>query len=278
MNCFLIIIFIPVALVFTGLTHVVSSADERKPAVKYCRTIEPIASEKIPVYGYKIINRYPHDTHAFTQGLVFHEGFLYEGTGLQGQSSLRKIELESGEILKMIRLPNHIFGEGITLSKDRIVQLTWSSRKGFVYDRDSFALLQKFSYKTEGWGITSDGERLMMSDGSSMITFLDPENFTEIGKIQVCDVNGPVEKLNELEYIKGEIYANVWRSERIVRIAPDTGKVTGWIDLEGILLREGPIKPVDVLNGIAYDAEKDRLFVTGKLWPKVYEIKIVEKQ
>ena len=278
MNRFLIIMLIPVAMSMTNVTHDISSAVELKPTVNKCRSIETIAAEKVPVYLYKIVNRYPHDTHAFTQGLAFHDGFLYEGTGLQGQSSLRKVELESGDVLKILRLPNHIFGEGITINRNRIIQLTWSSKVGFVYDRNSFALLNKFSYTTEGWGITSDGERLMMSDGSAMITFLDLENFTEIGKIQVCDDNGPVGKLNELEYIKGEIYANVWKTERIARIAPDTGKVTGWIDLEGILLQEGPIKPVDVLNGIAYDAEKDRLFVTGKLWPKVYEIEIIENQ
>ena len=277
MKRFSTIMLIPVVSVIMSLTHVISNAGEYKPALKKCRTSETIAADNIPVYRYKIVNSYPHDTHAFTQGLAFHDGFLYEGTGLQGRSSLRKVDLESGDVLKIIRLPNHIFGEGISLCNNRIIQLTWSSKVGFVYDRDTFVLLQKFSYATEGWGITSDGERLMMSDGSAVITFLDLEKFTEIGKIQVCDNNGPVERLNELEYIKGEIYANVWKSERIARIAPTTGKVTGWIDLEEILLQEGPIKPVDVLNGIAYDAEKERLFVTGKLWPKVYEIKLIEK-
>jgi len=277
MKRFLIIMLIAVAFVMTIRTPVISTADELNPALQKCRTSKTISMDIIPVFRYEIVNRYPHDSNAFTQGLAFYDGFLYEGTGLQGRSSLRKVELESGDILKILKLPNHIFGEGIVVCSDKITQLTWRSKVGFVYDRDSFTLLQKFSYATEGWGITSDGERLMISDGSAIIYFRDLENFREIGKIRVCDENGPVKRLNELEYIKDEIYANVWKTERIARIAPDTGKVTGWIDLEGISLQEGPIKPVDVLNGIAYDAVKDRLFVTGKLWPKVYEIKLVEK-
>ena len=236
------------------------------------------SAEIIPVYTYEVVNSYPHDRNAYTQGLVFQDGILYEGTGLRGGSSLRRVELETGEILKILRLPDHIFGEGIAVYKDNIVQLTWNSKIGFVYDKNSFALLRKFGYSTQGWGITSDGERLIMSDGTSIVRFLDPETYNIVGQIQVRCEKGPVEKLNELEYIKGEIYANVWQSDRIVLIEPDTGKVTGWIDLKGLLTQEGPTKPVDALNGIAYDSEKDRLFVTGKLWPKLFEIKLKIKE
>jgi len=236
------------------------------------------SAEIIPVYTYKVVNTYPHDSKAYTQGLVFQDGILYEGTGLRGRSSLRKVELETGVILNILRLPDHIFGEGVAVHKNKIVQLTWDSKIGFVYDKNSFALLQKFSYATQGWGITSDGERLIMSDGSSFLRFLDPETYKIIGQIQVRCEKGPVEKLNELEYIKGKIYANVWETDRIVMIDPDTGKVTGWIDLNGLLVQEGPTKPVDVLNGIAHDSEKDRLFVTGKLWPKLFEIKLEVKE
>jgi glutamine cyclotransferase len=231
----------------------------------------------VKVYSYKVINVYPHDRNAFTQGLVFENGALYEGTGLRGKSSLRKVELETGKILQILNLPDQIFGEGIAIYNNKIVQLTWKSGRGFVYDLDSFKLRHDFSYSNEGWGITSDGERLIMSDGTSIIRFLDTETFREVNQIQVYDDRGPVRNLNELEYAKGEIYANVWRSNRIAKIAPDSGKVTGWIDLEGLYLPEGPAKPVDSLNGIAYDSENDRLFVTGKLWPKLFEIKVVDR-
>ncbi|NWF77940.1 MAG: glutaminyl-peptide cyclotransferase [Chloroflexi bacterium] len=235
-------------------------------------------SNVIPVYTYNITNIYPHDRNAFTQGLIFDDGFLYEGTGLSGQSSLRRVELETGEILQIYELPEQFFGEGITIYEDKIIQLTWQSHVGFVYDKDSFEILQEFNYSTEGWGITHDGERLIMSDGTSTLHFLDPHTFEKIGEIEVFDNRGPVTRLNELEYVQGEIYANVWQTDRIAIIAPETGRVIGWIDLAGLLTEEDRSQPVDVLNGIAYDAENDRLFVTGKLWPKLFEIEIVSPE
>jgi glutaminyl-peptide cyclotransferase len=188
---------------------------------------------------------------------------------------LRRVALETGEVQRMHQLADQYFGEGITVYGDRIIQLTWQSRVGFVYDKDSFELLQEFSYPTEGWGITHDGTRLIMSDGTANLYFWDPQSFKEIGRVQVYDERGPVVRLNELEYIQGEVYANVWQTNRIARIDPETGRVVGWIDLSGLLSAEDMVQPVDVLNGIAYDPAGDRLFVTGKLWPKVFEIQLV---
>ncbi|MBI5056091.1 MAG: glutaminyl-peptide cyclotransferase [Nitrospirae bacterium] len=227
-----------------------------------------------PVFTYKIVNTYPHDRQAFTQGLVFEEGVLYEGTGLNGQSSLRKVKLETGEPLKIHKLSPDLFGEGITVYGDKIIQLTWKSRVGFVYDKDSFKLHKKFSYPTEGWGLTYDGRQLIMSDGTECLYFLDPETFKEVRRIKAHDNKGPVLRLNELEYINGEIYANIWPTDLIVKIDQETGRVTGLINLEGL----SPVNDEQkrkVLNGIAYDAVSDRLFVTGKLWPVLYEIKLV---
>lgn len=232
------------------------------------------SSAKALVCTYKIVNTYPHDPKAFTQGLFFEGGVLYESTGLWGQSSLRKTDLETGEILQLHTLPSKFFGEGIVAYKDRIIQLTWRSGIGFVYDRESFDLLQTFSYPGEGWGITYDGDRLIMSDGTSALYFMDPENFRRTFQIQVCDGDDPVTRLNELEYINGEIYANVWQTDRIARINPRTGRVTAWINLKGLLGLEERMRGAGVLNGIAYDPGKDRLFVTGKLWPKLFEIKL----
>ena len=229
----------------------------------------------ISYYGYEVVNVYPHDPGAFTEGLVYEDGVLYEGTGLKGRSSLRKVELETGEVLQKVDLATPYYGEGIALYGQKIIQLTWQQHVGFVYDKGSFALLREFDYPTEGWGITYDGERLIMSDGTSTLHFLDPETFKEIGSVQVFDDSGPVDNLNELEYVNGEIYANVWLTDRIAMIDPRTGRVLGWIDLTGLLSAEDLSQPVNVLNGIAYDAEHNRLFVTGKLWPKLFEIKLV---
>jgi len=237
--------------------------------------LTPILTLATPSFTYKVVNAYPHDRNAFTQGLVFENGVLYEGTGLWGRSTLRRVELETGNVLQIRKLPDQLFGEGITIFGERIIQLTWQSCVGFVYDKNSFELLEEFHYPTEGWGITHDGKRLIMSDGTSMIRFLDPATFEEIGRIEVRDEDGPVTRLNELEYVQGEIYANVWETARIARIAPDTGDVIGWIELAGLLSPEDRSGPVDVLNGIAYDAENDRLFVTGKLWPRLFEIELV---
>ncbi len=190
---------------------------------------------------------------------------------------MRKVELETGNILQIYTLPNQFFGEGVTIYDDKIIQLTWQSRIGFVYDEDSLNLLWTFNYPTEGWGITHDGTHLIMSDGTSTLYFWDPETFTETNRIEVYDDDGPVVRLNELEYIQGKVYANVWQTDRIAAIDPQTGQVVGWIDLEGLLSLEGTNQPVDVLNGIAYDAEGGRLFVTGKLWPSLFEIELVRQ-
>jgi len=187
------------------------------------------------------------------------------------------VELVTGNILQIRELSAQFFGEGITIYGDKIIQLTWKSNVGFVYDKDSFELLQEFSYPSEGWGVTHDGERLIMSDGTSTLRFLDPQAFQEIGQLEVFDNDGPVTRLNELEYIKGEIYANIWQMDRVARIAPETGRVTGWIELGGLLTTEDCLEPVDVLNGIAYDSGTDRLFVTGKLWPKLFEIEVISQ-
>jgi len=238
----------------------------------------PSNSDVIPVYSYNIVNTYPHDPDAFTQGLVFKDGFLYEGTGRLERSTLRRVELETGAILQIRELPDQFFGEGITIYGNEIIQLTWQSNVGFVYDKNSFELLQQFDYSTEGWGITHDGTRLIMSDGTSTLHFLDPQTFDEIGHLEVFDNDGPITRFNELEYVQGEIYANVWQTDRIARIAPETGRVVGWVELEGLLSTEDCTEPVDVLNGIAYDAEADRLFVTGKLWPKLFEIELISPE
>jgi len=234
-------------------------------------------AEQTPSYSYRIIRSYPHDRGAFTQGLAFADGALYEGTGLHGRSSLRKVELATGRILKEVRLDRQFFGEGIAIRGNRIAQLTWQSRVGFVYDKKTFRLLWQFTYPSEGWGLTHDGRRFIMSDGTSVLHILEPKEFREIGRITVYDDRGPVSGLNELEYVKGEIYANVWPTNRIVVIEPVTGRVKARIDLNGLL--DGRDAPeTDVLNGIAYDAAGDRLFITGKLWPKVFEIKVIKSR
>lgn len=239
-----------------------------------------IIQKSPPKIPYKIVNTYPHPPDSFTQGLVFSQGFLYEGTGKYGLSSLRKITLETGDILKEYKLPHNIFGEGITIFEDKIVQLTWYARTGFVYDRDHFQLLKTFRYPfpIEGWGITNDGKFLIMSDGSHRLYFFDPESFRAKNILEVYDHKGPVLKINELEYIEGLIYANIWQSPRIIRIDPSSGIVTGIIDLSELVPRQFRGHLDYVLNGIAYDSEKKRIFVTGKMWPLVYELKLLKSQ
>jgi len=241
------------------------------------RAEKPEAGEEYyeQYYTYVIVNQFPHDPQAFTQGLVYSDGFFYEGTGLYGRSSLRKVRPENGEVIKKRELTENLFGEGITIYQEKIIQLTWRENLGLVYDRESFEVLEVFSYPTEGWGLTHDGKHLIMSDGSSTLTFLDPETYKPVRQIEVTSSKGPVKNLNELEYIKGEIYANIWLTDYIVRIDPQTGKVTGWIDLSGLLHPEITGGMEDVLNGIAYDQEEDRIFVTGKLWPLLFEIQLV---
>ena len=227
-----------------------------------------------PLFGCEIVKTYPHRTSAFTQGLAIDEGFLYEGTGTYGQSTLCRIELETGRVLQRSHLPDHMWGEGITLFGNRIYQLTWRSHTGFVYDKRTFKPLQRFDYPGEGWGLTHDGRDLIMSDGSATLTFLDPNSLDPRRTIIVTDGNQPVTHLNELEYIDNQIYANVWRTNDLVAIEPETGHVTARIDLSDLKDRE---PRADVLNGIAYDPLGRRLLVTGKYWSKLYEIKIVPK-
>ncbi len=236
-------------------------------------TVTEWEPEEEQTYTYEIVNRYPHDPGAYTQGLIFHDGFLYEGTGLTGSSSLRKVDLETGDVLQQRDLPRPHFGEGITLFGDRILQLTWQSYVGFIYDWASFDSLGQFTYPTQGWGLTHDGTRLIMSDGNPKLYFLNPDTFERIGEVDVFSDAGPVRRINELEYIEGEVWANVYLTDRIARINPATGRVTGWIELQGLLTPE-EAGPANVLNGIAWDEENERLFVTGKWWPWVFEIEI----
>jgi glutaminyl-peptide cyclotransferase len=226
----------------------------------------------IPQYTYQIVRVYPHDPAAFTQGLQYIDGALYEGTGLNGRSSIRKVKLETGEVLQKHDITAQHFGEGITIWKNDLIELTWQSGIAFVYDRTTFQPRRTFNYFGEGWGLTHDDVNLIMSDGTDRLRLLDPATFAERRRIQVTAGGLPVRHLNELEFVKGEIFANIWQTDRIARIAPD-GRVVGWINLGG-LLTPSERAGLDVLNGIAYDAAKDRLFVTGKLWPKLFEIKL----
>lgn len=231
----------------------------------------------IPEYGYEVVHVYPHDPQAFTEGLFFLNGFLYESTGLNGQSSIRRVRLETGEVLQKRDLAEQYFGEGIVNWKDRLLELTWRSEVGFIYDLDTFNPRGDFRYPGEGWALTQNGKSIIVSDGTPQLRLWDPATLRETGRITVTDSGHPVENLNELEWVKGEIYANIWMTERVARIDPASGKVIGWIDLAGLLTPEDRARQVDVLNGIAYDAKGDRLFVTGKQWPKLFEIRLVKK-
>jgi glutamine cyclotransferase len=233
------------------------------------------AARDVRLYGYQIQRVFPHDPRAFTQGLQYVDGFLYEGTGQHGQSSIRKVRLETGEVLQKRDIPVEHFGEGITVWKNDLIELTWQSHVAFVYDRRTFETKKQFSYPGEGWGLTHDGTDLIMSDGTNQLRRLDPVTFTEKGRITVTAAGVPLRNLNELEFVKGEIFANIWMTDQVARIAPDTGRVTGLLDLTGLLTASERAR-TDVLNGIAYDAEHDRLFVTGKWWPKLFEIKVVK--
>jgi glutamine cyclotransferase len=244
------------------------------PVVFVLLNQKPSNPTSTPHYAYSVVNTYPHDRNAFTEGLVYENGFLYESTGLYGQSTLRRVQLETGNVLQSISLPNQYFGEGTTIFGNNIIQLTWQSHKGFVYDKNSFDMIREFSYPTEGWGITNDGNKLIMSDGSDTLYFLDPQSFNRTGQIKVQDAGAPVNMLNELEYINEEIYANIWMQQKIAIINPQTGQVTSWIDLTGITNYPN-LHAGDVLNGIAYDAQNDRLFITGKDWNLIFQIKII---
>lgn len=233
-----------------------------------------IAADAIREFGYEIVNTYPHSREAFTQGLVFRDGFLYESTGLNGRSSIRKVVLETGAVIRQRDLAHEFFGEGLTDLGRHLIQITWQSQTAFVYDIDTFEPVRTFAYAGEGWGLAHDGTHLIMSDGSATLRFLDPDTFAETARRTVTFRGEPVPQLNELEMVKGELFANVWPTEVIAIIDPQSGHVTGRIDLRGLLSAVDRQTPVDVLNGIAYDAERDRLFVTGKLWPKLFEIRL----
>ncbi len=231
---------------------------------------------KPELYECKIINTYPHDKNAYTQGLFFENGIMYEGTGQYGESVLKKINFETGKLISELSLPAQYFGEGITAFKDKIIQLTWRSNTGFVYDKKSFKLITTLKYPTQGWGITTDGKKLIMSDGTQTIHFLDPEYFNEIGKIEVYDHEGPIRNLNELEYVDGIIYANVWQTEEIIAFDPINGKVLKRIDCRKIVPNGFHGERDNVLNGIAYDKKNNRYFITGKRWPSLFEVKFVK--
>jgi glutamine cyclotransferase len=228
-------------------------------------------------YSYEVVQAWPHDPAAFTEGLLFRNGDLLESTGLNGQSTLRDVDLTTGRVLKEISVPAEYFGEGLTVMGSYAYQLTWKNGVGFIYDADTFQSEGQFTYTGEGWGLTTDGHWLILSDGTSRIRFIDPSTFQVVRTIDVTEAGQPVERLNELEWVKGEIFSNVWMTDEIMRIDPATGKVRGVIDLSG-LLPPGDRRPdTDVLNGIAYDDAHDRLFVTGKRWPKVFEIRLKQK-
>ena len=234
----------------------------------------PPPGSKTPVSGYTVVRTYPHDPKAFTQGLEYHDGFLYEGTGLKGQSAIRKVELETGKVVQEEKINPAYFGEGITLTAGKLFELTWQTRTGFVYDAKTFKLIRNFGYFGEGWGLTHDDTGLVMSDGTSTLRFLELTRFTERRRLKVIDAGVPVPNLNELEMVKGEIWANVWQTDYVARISPRDGRVLAWINLKGLLSPAVAKTKVDVLNGIAYDQANDRIFVTGKLWPTLFEIKL----
>jgi glutaminyl-peptide cyclotransferase len=236
-----------------------------------------IHARRPPEYRFKIVRAFPHDPTAFTQGLTYRGGFLYEGTGLNGRSSLRKVRLETGEVVRQVDLAPEFFGEGITLLTNEVVQVTWQSQTGFIYNLRDFRLIRRFSYSGEGWGLTSNGHEIFMSDGTPEIRVLDTSTLAEKRRFTVHDGATPIVQLNELEFVDGEIFANVWQTDRIARISPRSGEVLGWIDLKNLLSPTYRLEPGAVLNGIAYDSNRKRLLVTGKLWPSIFEIRLVPK-
>jgi len=243
-----------------------------------CYAEKPAPDSTARRYTFEVVREYPHDPQAFTQGLVWENGRLYESTGaVGGPSTLREVDLESGGVMRITEVPG-VFAEGLASLRDgRLVQLTWKDKQAYVRDRDSFQTMRTFRFEGEGWGLTWNGEHLIMSDGSAVLRFRNPETFEVQREITVRDGTRLVDRLNELEWVRGRIWANIWQSDWVVIIHPDDGHVEGWICLEGLLpqaLRAG--RNVDVLNGIAWDADKDRLFFTGKRWPRLYELRVVE--
>jgi len=260
-----------VALACGGVAETGATADSNssRPAAT--------GEQELVLETYEVVRQFPHDPAAFTQGLVFHEGYLVEGTGRRGQSSLRKVEIETGRVVERADVDPRLFGEGIAIHAGRAYQLTWTSGIGLVYDLDSFQAVEQFRQVTEGWGLTSDGEYLIQSDGSRNLYFLDPATMQPARTIEVHDANGSIDQINELEYIDGEIYANVWHSWEILRISPRDGRVIGRIDMRGLLDTSELPDPESVLNGIAYDPDTGRIFVTGKLWPTLFEVRFVRR-
>ena len=264
-----------IMLAMVGLAWIRSGSDT---PVKSASIDKPVEAEKKPVAAeqvdYEVVNSFPHDPTAFLQGLVWHDGFLYESTGLEGKSTLRRVEFPSGKVIKMARLDPDLFGEGLALVGDRLIQLTWTTGRGLVYDRESFGKLGEFTYDTEGWGLAFDGRNLIMSDGSNVLTYLDPQSFKPVKKLSVTMNGRPAHQLNELEFIEGEIWANVWQSDLILRIDPASGRVASYLDLKNLLPAQMRRGGEDVLNGIAYDPAQKRIFVSGKLWPRLFEIRL----
>lgn len=267
----------PAYTVTTGRKSLKITSFEGKKQPNTITRFMIVYSDVVPAkHGYKVLHTYPHDRAAFTQGLVYYNGVLYEGTGQETGSSLREVELETGKVLRQHNLDASLFGEGITLYKDRIYEITWQNKVGFVYDRATFNLINRIYYPTEGWGLTTIGDKIVMSDGTDVLYFYEPEMFTVVSRLEVYDDRNRIDSLNELEYINGEIWANIWMSDQIARIDPESGKVKSYIDLKGLLKESDRTPETDVLNGIAYDKDQNRIFVTGKKWPKLFEIRITD--
>jgi glutamine cyclotransferase len=244
-------------------------------ALAACAEAAPTApAADAPVYGVEIVRTYPHDPAAFTQGLLFRDGYLYESTGMVGESSIRKVNLTDGKVIRSTTVPAGVFGEGMVNWGPELISISWQNGRGFRWDRETFRKLGEFRYSGEGWGLTQNGRELIMSDGTPELRFLDPKTFAERRRLRVTYKGQPVANLNELEWVKGEIFANIWQTELIARIDPKTGNVVGVINLQGLQAKSGRSGPDNVLNGIAYDARGDRLFVTGKRWPALYEIRL----
>ena len=254
------------------------SADQTPPEIRALNAAMNAGSNSIPVYTYDIVNTFAHNRTAFTEGLFYLNGFLYESTGLNGQSSLRRVNLTTGDVLQRAEVPSKYFGEGLAALDGKLYQLTWQTHIGFVYDLNTFELLTNFNFSGEGWGMTTDGHSLIRSDGTSTIHFVDPATFADTRTITVTANGQPVRYVNELEWVKGIIYANVWKSNYVIEIDPADGNIIGIVDFSGLLDPTDYDEHTDVFNGIAYDPATDRLFVTGKCWPKLFEVKLKRKQ
>ena len=269
------LVFLVIVLMSVYIAYFWLNDDNKPKSTKITLIFEPNDHNKVKNYTYKIINKYPHDTKAFTQGLILKDEVLYESTGLYGSSSLRTVDLKTGRVTRILNISSEYFAEGITIFNDKIYQLTWLENKGFIYNISNFELVGQFDYSTEGWGITHDDKQLIMSDGSEKLYFLDPTELKVTRSIRVSNNGTPITRLNELEYIDGQIFANVWQTDYIVIISPQNGNVTGWVNLTGLLSADDRTGGENVLNGIAYDPSTDHLLITGKKWPKLFEIELI---